>query len=141
MKVLATSSLFIAFFTCALPTWGEPPVDLTNMTEKVVKPKDKALTEDNFVFVDPALPDQKNAADIGRMKVSISARSLPGRAGKVLFKLSAGDAVKIAQLSKDKRWQAIYSLKERRKGWVPLNAVILPPPKKPALEAPPSSQE
>ncbi len=141
MKGLVFSFLIIAFCVCELPTWAEPPVDLTNMTEQVVKPKEKALTEDNFVFVDPALPDQKNAADIGRMKVSISARSLPGRAGKILFKLNAGDAVKIAQLSKDKRWQAVYSLKERRKGWVPINAVIIPQMKKPTLEAAPPTQE
>lgn len=109
--------------------WAGPPVDLSNLNAKpeVEKPRPKALSEDDFIFTDPSQANHKaQAADLAHLKSTVVARSLPGRAGKALFKVNAGDAVKTAQLSKDKRWMAIYSLKARRKGWVPVSAVVLP---------------
>jgi len=118
--------LTLIFCFCSGNGFSAPPTDLTESTDPNHIQRPKALTEDDLVYTDNTAPLPDITKDMAVLNMAVVARSLPGRLGKPLFKLNPSDRVKILRKSKDSRWYAIESLKMRRKGWVPINSLVLP---------------
>lgn len=116
-------SLSIATVLLLSPALASPPVDLTDPDAlEPPRPIRPRLKEDDIVYVD----NSKRGPEDEALTVTIStvpARSLPGRQGKVLFELQAGARIRTLKLSGDKRWWAVQSYDNGRRGWVPRNAV------------------
>ncbi len=128
---------FLFLFLMALKTFAAPPLDSTDTQQGVRLPK-KTLNENDLVYTSENTGQSVVGEKRSRIVVPfVDARSLPGRKGKVLFRLLKNDKVGLLQFSKDKTWQAVYSFKMTRKGWIPVSA--LEPPEKPALKIPPST--
>jgi hypothetical protein len=111
-----------------------PPVDLVPKdSRKMINAK--PITENDLVYTDNTANDTEGLSTTFVLKYDVVGRSLPGRQGKPMLKLKAGDRVEVIKDSKDGRWQAVETLfsvsgRGRRKAWVPKNT--LEPPKTPS---------
>jgi hypothetical protein len=111
----------------AHPSLGAPPEDL--IQNPYVDPQLKRpLSENDLVFVDQNDPAGPKANEASLVTHNVIGRSLPDRTAQALFKMKKGEYVQILKPSKDAKWLAIYSLKARRRAWVPKGAIEQKPP-------------
>ena len=130
MDVLSSLStpLVLVSLLASVVSWAAPPDDLVLQKDSnAQRQKERGLTEDDLVYTDIAEPLPDARKELGTCLGNVAGRSLPTRDGKSLFRMSKGEKVKVLRPSKDGHWLAVYSLRERRKAWVPLPSIELPP--------------
>ncbi len=119
---LLKASLGVFLLMGANVALAAPPEDLIQNPH--VDPQLKLpLSENDLVFVDPGDGRAAPGSESSLVTHNVIGRSLPDRMAQALFKMKKGEYVQILKPSKDGKWLAIYSLKVRRRGWVPKGAI------------------